>query len=110
MALSQYMHPRNPYKTTKPSFKNFHSKYPFFQEVTTKDEHGKVILDFKQPKQLAAVARALLLEDFGLEVDIPLDRLIPTIPLRLNYILWLEDILAGNLLSSFVVNVCRHDF
>ena len=34
-------------------------------------------------------------EDWDLDVEMPLDRLIPTIPLRLNYILWLEDLVAG---------------
>ncbi len=34
-------------------------------------------------------------EDWDLDVEMPLDRLTPTIPLRLNYILWLEDLVAG---------------
>ena len=38
----------------------------------------------------------MLKDDFDLDVLMPLDRLIPTIPLRLNYILWLEDILNGH--------------
>lgn len=44
---------------------------------------------------MRALSRALLLQDFGVEVDIPENVLIPTIPLRLNYILWLEDLLEG---------------
>lgn len=94
MALNLYMHSRNPYKNKKPSFKNLAEKYPFFADVTVKDDNGKICPEFKQPRFLAALARALLLEDFDLDVEVPVDRLIPTIPLRLNYILWIEDILS----------------
>lgn len=95
MALNPYMHNRNPYKNKKPSFKSLVEKYPFFADVVVKDDNGKICPEFKQPKFLAALARALLLEDFDLDVEVPVDRLIPTIPLRLNYILWIEDILSG---------------
>lgn len=44
-------------------------------------------------KALQALTRCLLLKDFNLDVNLPSDKLIPTLPLRLNYILWLEDIL-----------------
>lgn len=33
-------------------------------------------------------------KDFNIEIDFPLDRLCPAIPNRLNYILWLEDLLS----------------
>ncbi|VDN97245.1 unnamed protein product [Rodentolepis nana] len=95
MALNLYMHSRNPYKTKKPSFRTLAQKYPFFSEAFSECEDGKSHSHFKQPRFLAALARALLMEDFGLDVEVPLDRLIPTIPLRLNYVLWVEDILAA---------------
>lgn len=107
MALNVYMHPRNPYKTKKPCFKSLASKYKFFNDVVDRDESGKLCPDFKQPKLLAALARALLLDDFGLNVEVPVDRLIPTIPLRLNYILWLEDIIAGS--NSFCNDTFRYE-
>ena len=92
MALNKYMHPRNPYKTKKPSFKELAIKYPEFREKVTQNLTGKVILDFKDPEALRALTIALLKNDFGLTVSLPVDRLIPTVPQRLNYILWLEDI------------------
>ena len=39
---------------------------------------------------------AALSKDFGLEVDLPEQRLVPMVPQRLNYIHWLEDLLAGD--------------
>ncbi|OON14566.1 hypothetical protein X801_09641, partial [Opisthorchis viverrini] len=95
MALNKYMHPRNFYRTKKPNFKELAQKYDFFQEVAISDEHGRVSLDFKIPAHLSALSKALLLEDFNLNVEFPLDRLVPTVPLRLNYILWLEDVIKS---------------
>lgn len=39
------------------------------------------------------LACAVLSKDFGLEVVLPADRLVPMVPQRLNYIHWLEDLL-----------------
>ena len=62
--------------------------------MTTQDESGKVFLDFKNADALRALTRCLLKEDFDLSVELPTDRLVPTLPLRLNYIHWLEDIIG----------------
>jgi methyltransferase len=52
-------------------------------------------LDFRDPKSQRELTVALLKHDFNLSVDIPLDKLIPTVPQKLNYIHWIEDLLAG---------------
>ena len=96
MALNKYMHPRNPYKTKKPNFMELAIKYPEFRAKVTQNLSGKVILDFKDPEALRALTVALLQDDFGLVVSLPIDRLIPTVPQRLNYILWLEDIFENS--------------
>ena len=94
MSLNKFMHPRNKYKNQKPSFKELALEYPDFGKHTTRDEEsGKVHLDFKEPSALRALTKTLLKHDFELDVDLPSDRLVPTIPLRLNYIHWIEDIL-----------------
>lgn len=61
-----------------------------FQDVT-----GKVTIDFKDANSLRILTKCLLKSDFNLDVDIPEDRLVPTLPLRLNYILWLEDFMIS---------------
>jgi len=96
MALNKFMHPRNAYKTKKPDFKQLAEKYEYFKEKVSVNVSGKVILDFKDPGSLRALTQALLENDFGLKVTLPLDRLIPTVPQRLNYILWLEDMIGEN--------------
>lgn len=55
---------------------------------------GKVMMDFKDKEALSMLTKILLKKDFNLDVDLPPDRLVPTVPLRLNYILWIEDLLA----------------
>ena len=94
MALNKYMHPRNPYKDKKPDFKALALKYEEFRKHTIQDSKEHVHLDFKKPECMRALSWALLKEDFGLDIEMPLNRLIPAIPLRLNYILWIEDLLA----------------
>ncbi|BFZ18937.1 hypothetical protein BsWGS_21976 [Bradybaena similaris] len=94
MSLNKFMHPRNRYKNSKPSFLHLALKYPDFRAHTTQDASGKVFLDFKNADALRALTICLLKEDFGLSVELPADRLVPTLPLRLNYIHWLEDIVG----------------
>jgi len=96
MALNSLMHPRNPFKAKKPDFSLLAEKYETFRQQTTKDSKGRVHIDFKNPACLKVLTWALLKDEYDVDVEIPTDRLIPTIPLRINYILWLEDILSGD--------------
>lgn len=67
---------------------------------------GSISLDFKSPTSLRALCKVLLKSDFGLAIDLPADRLVPAIPQRLNYLLWIEDILNANAVQ---VPVCGID-
>ncbi|ESN93508.1 hypothetical protein HELRODRAFT_194040 [Helobdella robusta] len=95
MAFNDRMHERNIYKRKKPNFKLLAEKYEKFREEGAKiGKNGSYFLNFKDAKCLRALTWALLKDDFNLDVDMPLNRLIPTVPLRLNYILWIEDIFS----------------
>ncbi|KAL2811660.1 hypothetical protein BJX63DRAFT_433170 [Aspergillus granulosus] len=50
-------------------------------------------LDFTDPNALRQLTVSLLQRDFDLRVNIPGNRLCPPVPNRLNYILWLQDLL-----------------
>lgn len=66
--------------------------------------NGKIIFDFKNPDALRCLTLILLKKDFGLELNIPENKLIPTLPLRLNYILWIEDLLDWTAERQFSVS------
>ena len=51
-------------------------------------------IDFKDPDALRELTSALAFHFFGITLEIPTNRLIPTIPLRLNYLLWIQDLLS----------------
>ncbi|XP_012732827.2 RNA N6-adenosine-methyltransferase mettl16 [Fundulus heteroclitus] len=95
MALNKSMHPRNRYKDKPPDFAYLASKYPDFQQHVHTSLTGRPVVNFKEPEAVRALTCTLLKEDFGLSIEIPLERLIPTVPLRLNYIHWVEDLIDG---------------
>ncbi|XP_076386795.1 uncharacterized protein LOC100882516 isoform X2 [Megachile rotundata] len=97
MSLRKFMHPKNKYKKV-PDFKLLALLYPEFRNVANIDLTGKVKIDFKNEDCLRVLTEVLLKHDFNLEVKIPPKKLIPTLPLRLNYILWIEDLMKH---SSF---------
>ncbi|NXF86949.1 MET16 methyltransferase, partial [Eubucco bourcierii] len=94
MALNKCMHARNRYKDKPPDFAYLAAKYPEFQQHLQTTLTGRVSLNFKDPEAVRALTCTLLKEDFGLTIDIPVERLIPTVPLRLNYIHWVEDLIG----------------
>ncbi|XP_041732358.1 RNA N6-adenosine-methyltransferase mettl16 isoform X1 [Coregonus clupeaformis] len=95
MSLNKSMHPRNRYKDKPPDFAYLASKYPDFEQHVHTNLAGRAMLNFKEPEAVRALTCTLLKDDFGLTIDIPLERLIPTVPLRLNYIHWVEDLIGG---------------
>ncbi|KAK0174769.1 hypothetical protein PV327_010499 [Microctonus hyperodae] len=92
MSLRKFMHPRNKYKIP-PKFKDLAALYPEFKQHIITDLTGKLRFNFKNEESLRVLAKTLLKHDFNLEVEIPHDKLVPALPLRLNYILWIEDLM-----------------
>ncbi|KAI3320167.1 hypothetical protein HD806DRAFT_248942 [Xylariaceae sp. AK1471] len=74
--------------STEPDFYRLGLKYPEFGAML-KDG---VYLDFTDPAAVMQLTRTLLKEDFGLQINLPPDRLCPPVPNRHNYILWLKDL------------------
>ena len=97
MSSSDLMHPRSVFRT-KPNFALLAEKYPEFKEFCSLNIKNKLKYDFKNREAMRVLSQTLLEHYFGLKTCIPSNKLIPTVPLRLNYILWIEDLI--NLLPN----------
>ncbi|XP_067213904.1 uncharacterized protein [Linepithema humile] len=98
MNVKKYIHPRNKYKKP-PNYKQLAIMYPEFREVAIMDFTGKVRIDFQNQKSLRVLTETLLKHDFDLHVSIPSNKLNPAITLRMNYILWIEDLMRHSKLE-----------
>ena len=54
---------------------------------------------------MRVLAQTLLKEDFDLDVELPTNSLIPRVPQRLNYVLWIDELLRHNGFSEDVVGI-----
>ncbi|KAH0113202.1 hypothetical protein KCU66_g11664, partial [Aureobasidium melanogenum] len=50
-------------------------------------------VDFQDPKALQQLTKSILKRDFKLELELPGDRLCPPVPVRYNYVRWLQDLM-----------------
>lgn len=90
---------RNPYGSNPPDFARLAAAYPddFARFVKGTDKGGHACIDFQDPEAVRALNHVLLRHDFGIYALQPPDKLCPGIPNRLNYLLWLQDILEASL-------------
>ncbi|XP_053963062.1 U6 small nuclear RNA (adenine-(43)-N(6))-methyltransferase [Anastrepha ludens] len=93
MKNKRLMHPRNIFRTP-PDYTALAIKYKDFRKVCKLELNGKVSIDYRNESTLRALTQMLLEEYFQLKVEFAPGSLVPTLPLRLNYILWLEDLLV----------------
>jgi hypothetical protein len=89
----EHMHPRSVYFRRPPDFAALAVAYPWFGAHVIETRGGHCTLDWRQSASVLALTRVLLLHDFGLQFDMPLHNLCPPVPQRLNYLLWIEDLL-----------------
>ncbi|KAH9871006.1 hypothetical protein J1614_006580 [Plenodomus biglobosus] len=79
---------RPPYYTV--DFKALAKSDPDFKQLW-QSQSGK--LDFQDPDTTMKLSKAILKADFGLQLDVPNDRLCPPIPNRWNYISWIQGLI-----------------
>ena len=91
------MHPRNVYRDkAKTDFTFLAQSCADFKTFVRFSKSGASYVNFKDPKATLALARALLQRDFDLKLFMPENdsRLVPTVPQKLNYIHWIEDLVG----------------
>ncbi|KAK9447093.1 uncharacterized protein V1518DRAFT_422192 [Limtongia smithiae] len=86
------MHRQNPYKDRTIDFRALADFYPPLKEHL--DEGGSI--KFTDHAAVCSLTQALLARDFKLEVELSAEHLCPRVPNRLNYICWIEDLLASD--------------
>ncbi|KAH8155337.1 uncharacterized protein LAJ45_00347 [Morchella importuna] len=82
------MHPRSPYAEYT-DFAQLAQGYPSLAKHLVKNKS----INFKDPDAVRELTKCLLKRHFGLTVELPEDRLCPTVPNRLNYVLWMQDLI-----------------
>ncbi|KAN0126494.1 Protein of unknown function (DUF890) domain containing protein [Russula decolorans] len=88
------MHERNPYKIP-PDFDSPARAYPPLRpHIFRTSDNGPPTIDFHDETAQRRLTQALLHRDFDIQLEIPDDRLCPPVPNRLNYVLWLQDIIS----------------
>ncbi|RMZ70068.1 DUF890 domain [Pyrenophora seminiperda CCB06] len=87
-APSMHLSERPPYETV--DFKVLTKSDKVFKQLW---QHMSGKLDFQDPETIQTLSKAILKVDFGLELDVPSDRLCPPIPNRWNYVAWLQGLI-----------------
>ncbi|ROW01212.1 hypothetical protein VSDG_02838 [Cytospora chrysosperma] len=83
-------------------YRNLYAKEPDFRQLASQDAEFSAILkqnyqlDFTDPAAVKQLTKTLLKIDFGLDIELPDDRLCPPVPNRHNYILWLKGLLDSS--------------
>ncbi|PBK81416.1 hypothetical protein ARMGADRAFT_1144294 [Armillaria gallica] len=100
------MHNRNIYRRAT-DFVELAKAYPELENhlIPSPSSSSLKTIHFKNEESQRCLTKALLYRDFGVDVVLPEDRLCPPVPNRLNYVLWIQDIMREHPSS----NVCGID-
>jgi 23S rRNA (adenine1618-N6)-methyltransferase len=91
---SQPVADRAAYLTHKPNFQELADRYPALAQYVQHTSKGAA-LDFKDWRALHALTQALFEDGFGVHGwRVSEGRMVPTLPNRMNYVLWIADLLA----------------
>ncbi|KAM0425150.1 hypothetical protein ACHAPT_009711 [Fusarium lateritium] len=80
-------------------FADLYKKTPDFKQLALQDKDFAVLWNkhktdfFDNPQCVKQLTKTLLKLDFGIEMELPDDRLCPSVTVRHNYSLWLKDTL-----------------
>ncbi|KLU82441.1 hypothetical protein MAPG_01513 [Magnaporthiopsis poae ATCC 64411] len=83
-------------------YKNLYARGLDFRQLALEDADFAAVLkksgqlDFTDPVAFLQLTKSTLKRDFGLDIELPADRLCPPIPNRHNYILWLKELLDSS--------------
>ncbi|GLU02758.1 hypothetical protein SLE2022_199960 [Rubroshorea leprosula] len=94
------IHPKNKYSENPPDFALLASLYPSFEPFVFYSRDGRPRIDWTDFNATRELTRVLLLHDHGLNWWIPDGQLCPTVPNRSNYIHWIEDLLASDIIPK----------
>ncbi|XP_021753107.1 methyltransferase-like protein 16 [Chenopodium quinoa] len=94
------IHPRNRYADNPPDFSLLASLYPSFSSFVFYSRDGRPRIDWTDFNATRELTRVLLLHDHSLNWWIPDGQLCPTVPNRSNYIHWIEDLLASDIIEK----------
>ncbi|QIX00798.1 hypothetical protein AMS68_006315 [Peltaster fructicola] len=90
MATASGKRLREDYYDEDVNFQELAKEHPEFGQLfASSGEH----LDWQDPATIQLLTKALLKKDFDLEITLPSDRLCPPVPVRWNYIRWIQELL-----------------
>ncbi|KAG7442852.1 uncharacterized protein BT62DRAFT_360502 [Guyanagaster necrorhizus] len=95
------MHDRNIYRRAT-DFVELAKAYPELENhlIPSLSSSSLKTIDFKNDESQRCLTKALLYRDFDVDILLPEDRLCPPVPNRLNYVLWIQDIMRTHPSSS----------